>query len=221
LSVTALDGDRPTTFHFDSTDRDEFNLVLLPGSTATVTSDGAVDVFTGDSLADQLLRFRATGKMHGLNALTSTLDTESVRTRLDRPAAAIAIAYRMLRVRHPEIDKATSILEPLARLADTLILRAERMALRGEHLQALVFFIQACETDLPASSYGLGLVTDRLRRYAALGDKDSEAELRMARLPPDAPIRARAALSAIQSYAARCAFDSPLTRYEGPFRIQA
>ncbi len=221
LSITAPDGDRPSTFHFSGFGPNEFNLILLPGSTATVTTDGATDVTTGDDFADQLLRFRAAGKMHGLSALTSVLNTDSVRSRLDRPPAALAIAYRMLRVRHTEIDNAVSVLEPLAHFADTIILRAERMALQGKHLQALDLFIQAGETDLPAFSYGLSLLTDRLRRYAGLGDKGYEPELSKAGLPTDAPVRATAALSASQTYAARCAFDSPLTYYEGSFKIQA
>jgi hypothetical protein len=221
LRVSAFDGNRPTTFNFNRADREEFTLVLLPGSTATVTVDDIVDVSTGDAFADQLLRFRSAGKIYGLNALTSATDSDAVRARLDHPAAAIAITYRMLRVGHPETDKAATVLEPLAHFADTLVIRAERLALQGEHLQALALFIQASETDLPAFSQGVTLLTDRLRRYAALGGEQCEPELLIAKLPPDAPTRAQAALPAIQGYSARCAFDVPFTRYSGPFTIQA
>lgn len=214
---------RPVTVRLAYDGREPMNFILPPATAVIVSPEAAVRVETGHPTIDELLRLLASGRAGNVAALTVEVNADFVRSCLDRPGAALGATYRLLRANAQDLDEALSALDPLVGLSDTLVLRAERAARTGRHAEALPLFLQACTLDLPAFSTGLGFLTDRMRRYAMLGQsrpgRDAEAELREAGLPDTAPAEAQTALAAIQPFGLQCNFAFPIVQYRGTIEL--
>lgn len=206
LRVQPNKDDRPSTVRLTPPEGEPLNLVLPPGAAAVVPRAGVMQVDVGEPAMNAVLQLRAAGRVTDFGG-AAPVDADFVRGCLDRPGAALAAAYLVLRTsKRDDPMSALDALAPLDGLADTAVLWAERAARGGRHGEALTLFLQACRLDLPAFSAGLGYLVDRLRLYART----------QADLPPDAPEQARAALAAVQPVALQCDFTAPLVSYHGP-----
>jgi molecular chaperone DnaK len=94
------------------------------------------------------------------------------------PIAATVVAYALLRFGDPERlhDWTDSLMDGFAWLPDTVTIRAEHLAMAGQHEEALEVFCELPARGLPCFSDGLSYAVNRLRLYTSLGEKHFKAE---------------------------------------------
>lgn len=203
--------DPPATLSLWLGDPVPLSVVIAPGATVEVSPspDGvAVALRTGVTVVDDMMRMRAGGRITETAAVLGAMSARDVLQHLERePAASMLIGYGLLRTETPERTFA-AFAEVAARrtdFADPAVLAGENSARLGRHEDALRYFVQAANTGIPAFSFGMNYMVDRLRAYAS----SSQGPVIKTKLKADAMV----ALAKVQRYAPAMLHNAVLTTY--------
>lgn len=190
------------------------NVVLPRGATIRAEADGddwvRIDMATGVTAADDIIRLRAAGQVDDVAALLKGLSArDAAKCLRTNPAAGAVIGYGLLRTAAPD-----AMAEPFANAAarwpddpDALTIAAEVAARLARHDEAVTLFCAAVESGLPAYSFGLNYAADRLRAYGPrAGGPD---------ISDDRATRLAAALDRIYPFANQQEASILLTCYTG------
>jgi hypothetical protein len=196
--------------------------VLLPhappfGSEFTVTLGAdnrpVISVHLRNFTAEALLRYYERGMVLQVENLAGKDSPEVVSEdllygKVADPIAACVGAYALLRL--GELDRLHEWTENLKNwfdwLPDGLAIRAEHLARRGQHAQALDNLLQLPERGLPYFSDGLAFALNRLRTYLSYEGKGE--------LAGDLD-KARQVLSALNPFAQFTDFSRPVLTFTG------
>ena len=183
--------------------------------TITLGTDNrlVVTVHMRNSTADALLRYYERGMILQMENLTgkdspAVVSEELLYGKVADPIAACIGAYTLLRL--GELDRLHEWTENLKNwfdwLPDGLAIRAEHLARRGQHSQALENLLQLPDRGLPFFSDGLSYAFNRLRTYLSFGGGGELAgDLN----------KAKQVLAALNPFAQYTDFSKPVLNYTG------
>lgn len=189
-------------------------MVLPLGATVELRSDLAdwfvPTVLTGVSAIDDLLRLRASGRVEDVASILRDLTPDDAMAWFTtHPAAAAVLGYGLLRT-----DSPAAIWPPFTTLSslcpddpDALIIAAETAARVARHDEAIEHFLAAARLGLPAFSFGLNYLVDRLRAY---GPRPGGPDV-----PKEQSDALAQALDRVQMFALHQDYDMLLTCYSG------
>jgi hypothetical protein len=140
---------------------------------------------TGIPIVDDMMRFRAAGRVREVAVILDSMSGRDVLRHLgSHPAASMLIGYGLLR--SGDITQLSESFAVAAKrrpdIIDAAVLAGEAAARLGRHSDALAFFSAAAEAGLPAFSFGVNYLVDRLRTYGPRpgGPYFDEAALKLA-----------------------------------------
>lgn len=161
--------------------------------------------------ADLLLRYQEQSLFE--QAVTATQSPamnaeELLRGKASEPIAAAVGAYALLRLGSLELlhDWTENLMNMFEWLPDGVALRGEHLARLGDHDAALDVFLGLPSRGLPLFSEGLSYVTNRLRLYDSIGEKEFDADKLTA---------GRKLLAELQRFVPYVDFGSPILTYTG------
>ena len=183
--------------------------------TITVGSDNRleVSVHLRNSTAETLLRYYERGMVLQMENLTgkdspAVVSEELLYGKVADPIAACVGAYTLLRL--GELDRLHEWTENLKNwfdwLPDGLAIRAEHLARRGQHSQALENLLRLPDRGLPFFSDGLSFALNRLRTYLSYGGGGE--------LAGDLD-QAKQVLAALKTFAQYTDFSRPVLTFTG------
>jgi hypothetical protein len=185
----------------------EFTVTLGPDNRPVVT------VHLRNFTAEALLRYYERGMVLQVENLAGKDSPEVVSEdllygKVADPIAACVGAYTLLRL--GELDRLHEWTENLKNwfdwLPDGLAIRAEHLARRGQHSQALDNLLQLPDRGLPFFSDGLSFAINRLRTYISYeGEDELAGDLN----------KARQVLSALNPFAQFTDFSRPVLTFTG------
>lgn len=200
------------------------NIMLPPGATLRLTAPHDADrsaaanaeVDFGVGLVNDIMKLRLEGRLDELAAVMRSLRTAEINEFAEeRQGAALVAVYALLRTADRELA-VRAVHEMHARLpnsADMQVMRAEMAALRGDHQAALEGFLSVRAVGLPAFSYGLNYLVNRLRFYVQCGIKGEQVG--SFGIKGTELTAARDALRFAQLYAVFTDFEQPTTTFTG------
>jgi hypothetical protein len=172
-----------------------------------------VTVHLQNSTAEALLRYYERGMVLQMENLTgknspAVISEELLYGKVADPIAACVGAYTLLRL--GELDRLHEWTENLKNwfdwLPDGLAIRAEHLARRGQHSQALENLLRLPDRGLPFFSDGLSFALNRLRTYLSYGGGGE--------LAGDLD-QAKQVLAALKSFAQYTDFSRPVLTFTG------
>lgn len=194
-------------------------LPARPGESAAIRlerrEDGrlVLDVQLNNLMADALLRYYARGLVAQADNLTANdspalLSEDLLYGKVADPLAACVGAYTLLRL--GDITRLHEWSENLKNwfgwLPDGAAIRAEHLARRGDHEEALKALLELPARGAPFFSDGLSFAVNRLRTYVELGKSDEPFERR-----PEA----EQLLASLRPFAAYADFRNPVLTFTG------
>ncbi len=193
----------PQAIPYDS----EFTVTLGPDNRLEVT------VHLMNFTADALLRYYERGMVLQVENLAgkdspAVVSEDLLYGKVADPIAACVGAYTLLRL--GELDRLHEWTENLKNwfdwLPDGLAIRAEHLARRGQHAQALDNLLQLPDRGLPFFSDGLSFALNRLRTYISYEGKEE--------LSGDLD-KARQVLATLNPFAQYTDFSRPVLTFTG------
>ncbi|GJE52414.1 hypothetical protein GOFOIKOB_5485 [Methylobacterium tardum] len=164
------------------------SVVIASGATVELTPTATTiscTLATGVPIVDDMMRFRAAGQVREVAVILDSMSGKEVLRYLgNHPAASMLLGYGLLRS-----GDIAQMFGPFARAAklrpdisDAAVLAGEAAARLGLHSDALAFFSAAAKAGLPAFSFGVNYLVDRLRTYGPRpgGPFSDEAALNLA-----------------------------------------
>jgi hypothetical protein len=186
-------------------------MVIAPGTTVDLSpalQPVAITLATGVPVVDDMMRLRDVGRITEVATILGGITIDDMLGHLDEhPAASALIGYGFLRTEDPE-RILCPFREAAARrpdFADVQVMAGEVSARLGRFDEAFDYFLRSTNLGLPAFSFGMNYLIDRLRCY----------ETRSGSPAPDPLLadRALAALDRIQVYAPAMLHGAVLTSY--------
>lgn len=196
------------------------NVVVPPASSLAISHDGdgvrCVDLVTGLACADDLLRLRREQRLDEFATMVTSLGPDVVKRHSELLlSGALVMAYALLRSGSPEQMREASQHLLLARPddPDVLAIAGELWAREGNHIAAMRCFLDALTYGLPAFSFGLNYIVERLRLYSVAKilapTEDQQPEI-------DGLIASsKERFEQVQAVALRMDFEGAVTAYEG------
>jgi hypothetical protein len=192
-------------------DPNPLSVVIAPGVMIDLTPEPepvGVTLRTGVAIVDDLMQMRAAGRVTEVATVLRGISADEMLRHLDAyPAASALIGYGFLRTEEPEriIAPFLEMASRRADFADVAVLAGEAAARLGRHEEALRYFIRATDEGLPAFSFGMNYLIDRLRAYAP----HAQGPITCLELN----VLATAALELVQEYAPVMVHNAVLTSY--------
>jgi hypothetical protein len=205
-------------------------LVAVPtshGESATLsfeTGDPDVHVDLEDDDADLLLAYLGSRRVDQLSQLIGGYEEKSrnlLQGKRQRPVAAAVGAYVSVLVGSPTEEESdclsennwldawtSNLFNDFAWLVDGLCIRAELLARRGEHEEAVRLFCLLSERGLPMFTYGLRFAIDRLNAYRNAAEKGLLQRAHLSSI--------EATLTPLQQLAATVNFRRPVLSFWHP-----
>lgn len=211
IHVARSAGQSAATVSLHLGDRTPLCVVVCPGAEVRLSPKPeplGVLLTTGDAVIDDMMRLRAAGRIPEVAAILGGLGADDVLRRLDeQPAAAVLIGYGLLRTAASAllVQAFAQAARRRPGFADLAVLAGEAAAREGRHEDALDWFLKASHAGLPAFSFGVNYLIDRLRYYGPRSGGPT--------LDEGLAAQARAACDAVQIYGPAMLHGAALTTY--------
>jgi hypothetical protein len=168
----------------------------------------SIDVRLQHQGADALMRYMMRGQFENAIIASAAVDAESLlQDKQKSPIGAAVGAYALLRL--GELDRlhdwTGNLSDWFVDLPDGAVIRAEHLARRGAHDDALRTLLKVRERGVPIATPGLTYAINRLRQYIAVGPRGGDF---------DSQNRAIELLAFLDRFATIVDYRKPLLTYD-------